>query len=587
MAAPPRLIIDDLSIDYLTQDGPFRAVDRVSLTIRPGEVYGLAGESGSGKSTVAYAIARLHGSTVRIGGGGITLDGTDVLALSGAALRGFRWRAVSMAFQSAMNSLNPVLRVRAQFRDMLRTHTGASPRQADARARELLTLVGIDPGRLPDYPHQFSGGMRQRLVLAMALALGPKLIILDEPTTALDVVVQREILQQIHDLRRRFGFSVLFITHDLALMAQFCDRIGIMKDGVLVEQGPAEQMRTAPRHPYTKALWRALPLVTGETRDTRPGDLAEAPPVLEARGIVMDFRVREGLRRVARRVLRDVSFSLAPGHCLALVGESGSGKSTCAKLLTQVHAPTGGEIRFDGTRLPGRLPDRERLAYRRAVQMVFQDPFSALNPAHTVHHHLARPLLRHRLATPGEGLRRRIEDLLRQVELDVEQTLWKYPHQLSGGQRQRVNLARALAVEPRILIADEPTSMLDMSIRRGVLDLLARLTRERRLALLYITHDIATARHVADEIAVMYAGQIVEWGATDRVIDRPEHIYTHLLLSAVPDPRRPLAELSARQTDFHDRAEQVRRRAARPSDRIVRIDDRHFVRDCGAAGAAS
>ena len=586
----PRLVIDELCVDYLTQAGLFRAADRVSFTIAPGEVFGLAGESGSGKSTVAYAISRLHGSAARISGGRITLDGTDVLALNGRALRRFRWRDVSMAFQSAMNSLNPVLRVSQQFRDMLRTHTRASNREADAKAQGLLELVGIEPGRLHDYPHQFSGGMRQRIVLAMALALEPKLVILDEPTTALDVVVQREILQQIHDLRRRFGFSVLFITHDLALMAQFCDRIGIMKDGVLVEQGPATAIRTDPQHPYTKALWAALPLITGAPdaeppREPSPGDLAKTPAALEARGLEMVFRPRVGWRRVPRRVLRDISFSLAPQHCLALVGESGSGKSTCAKLLTGVHAPTAGEIHFDGAAMPRRLGDRARLVYRRAVQMVFQDPFSALNPTHTVFHHLARPLDRHRLARGGESLRRRIEELMHQVELDPEQTLPKYPHQLSGGQRQRVNLARALAVEPRVLIADEPTSMLDVSIRRGILDLLDRLKRERDLALLYITHDIATARYVADEIAVLYAGQIVEWGATDRVIDRPQHPYTRLLLSAVPDPTTSLATLSADEPNFAVQADAVRRDAARLADRIVAIDDRHFVRLSGQGAA--
>ena len=525
----PVLRIEDLSVEYDAGEhssGSHRVVgtDRFSLSVGRGEVVGLAGPSGCGKTTVAAAIMRLLGPTARVTGGRIMVGGRDVLALDRDELRRLRWREVAVVPQAAMNALNPVMTIGEQIADVLTSHEGLRHRPALERAAELLDAVGIPAGRLRAYPHQLSGGQRQRVIIAMALALRPRLLVLDEPTTALDVVVQREITELILDLKARLGFSVLLITHDLSLMSGTCDRIGVMEAGRLVEEGPAAGILTSPAHAATRALVAGLP--------DRPS--AESPhptftePVLEVRGLRKDFPAGGLLSRRTVRALDGVDLTLHRGEILALVGRTGSGKSTLARIIARLETPTAGRLLLDGRDVLAREPRRASRSYRSRVQIVLQDPFASLNPAHSVGHTLGRALALHRsTAEPGRGS----AELLDAVGLEPE-LLGVRPHELSGGQRQRVAIARALACEPEVLVADEPTSMLDAPLRAGILDLLLGLREERGLSILCITHDLASARYLADTTAVLQAGRLVETGPTAELMKHPAHPCTRLLMSA-------------------------------------------------------
>ena len=525
----PVLRIEDLSVEYDAGDRPggggrVIGVDRFSLAVGRDEVMGLAGPSGCGKTTVAAAIMRLLGPAARITSGRVLVGGRDVLTLEAGELRRLRWREIAIVPQAAMNALNPVMTIGEQIADVLTTHDGLRRRTARERAAELLESVGISSDRLRAYPHQLSGGQRQRVVIAMVLALRPRLLVLDEPTTALDVVVQREIMELVLDLKARLSFSVLLITHDLSLMAGVCDRIGVMEAGRLVEEGPARRILTSPAHPATQALVSGLPLRPGRRKKT----LAE--PILEVEGLRKDFPVGGLLSRRTIRALDGVDLTLHRGEILALVGRTGSGKSTLARVIARLETPTAGRLLLEGRDVLAEEPRRASRSYRRRVQMVFQDPFASLNPAHTVGHALGRALAVHRGTTePGRGS----AELLDAVGLEPE-LLGARPHELSGGQRQRVAIARALACEPEVLVADEPTSMLDAPLRAGVLDLLLRLRRERDLSILYITHDLASARYLADTTVVLQAGRLVETGPTAELMEHPVHPCTRLLLSAIP-----------------------------------------------------
>ena len=525
----PVLRIEDLSVEYDAGDRPggggrVIGVDRFSLAVGRDEVMGLGGPSGCGKTTVAAAIMRLLGPAARITSGRVLVGGRDVLALEAGELRRLRWREIAVVHQAAMNALNPVMTIGEQIADVLTTHDGLRRRTARERAAELLESVGIPSGRLRSYPHQLSGGQRQRVVIAMALTLRPRLLVLDEPTTALDVVVQREIMELVLDLKARLSFSVLLITHDLSLMAGVCDRIGVMEAGRLVEEGPARRILTSPAHPATQALVSGLPPRPGRRKKT----LAE--PILEVEGLRKDFPAGGLLSRRTIRALDGVDLTLHRGEILALVGRTGSGKSTLARVIARLETPTAGRLLLEGRDVLAEEPRRASRSYRRRVQMVFQDPFASLNPAHTVGHALGRALAVHRGTTePGRGS----AELLDAVGLEPE-LLGARPHELSGGQRQRVAIARALACEPEVLVADEPTSMLDAPLRAGVLDLLLRLRRERDLSILYITHDLASARYLADTTVVLQAGRLVETGPTAELMEHPVHPCTRLLLSAIP-----------------------------------------------------
>ena len=648
----PLLELRGLHVDYGQGPDATHAVSGADLVLHKGEVLGLAGESGSGKSTLVMAATRLLRPPGVITAGQVLLhleDGRtlDLLDAGSAELRVLRWSEISLVLQSAMNALNPVMTIRSQLTDALAAHLpDMSKSERHARAVQLLEMVGISGDRLSSHPHELSGGMRQRVMIAMALALRPQIVIMDEPTTALDVVTQREILEELKDLRDEFGFAILFITHDLSLLIEIADSLAVMYAGRLVERAGATALFRAPRHPYTLGLLGSFPPLHGPrlpmtgipgsppdlrglpsgcvfhprcrfafdrcaTDDPpleatgagrlaacwlqrgdqpvppelaqpepprqgqapiiilngpvvtpprppipepdRDGDAgvarpapAEAAPLLEARGLTKHFPVHgagaKGRRLLVRgpqaavvHAVDDVSLALPAAHVTAVVGESGSGKSTLARMLAGLVTPTSGALTVDGRALP--RTQRRRRDYAKTVQMVLQDPFASLNPVHDVHYHLARPLKVHGLA--GADLDEQVASLLERVSLSPARAyMRKYPHELSGGQRQRVAVARALAVRPRVLLADEPVSMLDVSIRLGVLNLLGDMREKEQLAILYITHDIASARYLADTIVVMYAGRVAESGPAADVTDSPAHPYTQLLLSAAPDPDR-------------------------------------------------
>ncbi|MBO3662814.1 dipeptide ABC transporter ATP-binding protein [Microbacterium stercoris] len=535
------LEVEGLTIAYETAGEPVIAVDNVSFTIREGETFGLAGESGSGKSTIANAILQLLGGNGRIVGGAIRCGDKDVSALTGEQLRMFRWNDVSMVFQSAMNSLNPVMTIGDQIVDVITTHRDLNRAEARTRARELLELVGIDPDRISSYPHQLSGGMRQRAVIAIALALEPSLLIMDEPTTALDVVVQQEIIHQIKELQARLGFAILFITHDLSLMVEITQRLGIMRDGKLLEIGDSKKIYTDPQHEYTRRLIEAFPPIRSVDETAEPAAEAQTfgEPVIVLEDLVKVFHQGTLFSRKTNTAVDRVSLTLHGGEIMALVGESGSGKSTIARMLARLETPTSGRISVDGLDVLREERRRASRRYRGMVQMVFQDPFGSLNPTKRIRHFLERPLALYRPELSAAHRRDTARELMESVELSPA-LLERYPHELSGGQRQRVAVARALAVNPKVILADEPTSMLDVSVRMGVLLLLKRLRDERGISILYITHDLASARFVADTTVVMLRGALVEGGPSAQVMDHPQHPYTQLLLSAAPDPSRAI-----------------------------------------------
>jgi oligopeptide/dipeptide ABC transporter ATP-binding protein len=613
----PILDIADLSIAYRSGGGDVRAVRHVDLALHAGEVVGLAGESGCGKSTLAYGSMRLLRPPAVITGGTVTYHGrrvatgaVDVLAANAEQLRALRWREIAIVFQSAMNSLNPVLRVRDQLLDAVGAHLALTREQRHDRIVELIEMVGIPRARLASYPHELSGGMRQRVMIAMALAAEPEVVIMDEPTTALDVVVQRDILAEIFELKDALGFSVLFITHDLSLLLEIADRVVIMYAGQVVESGTREEIHRRAAHPYTRGLLTSFPRLQGprvklsgipgsppDLRGTlagcpfvprcgfatdacktvdmalsavEPDHLSACPFVNAAReqsepvaaapqrqandgavalqAVDLEKRYRLG-RHVVVDAVRGVSLALRRGTITALVGESGSGKTTVARLLSGQERRSGGQILLDGAPID---PSARRgfRAYKGAVQMVFQDPFASLNPLHTVRYHLERALRLHGERTGLEAGQDGLDRLLGQVRLSPpDQFRDAYPHELSGGQRQRVAIARALAASPRVLLADEPVSMLDVSIRLEMLDLIEELRARLDLAVLYITHDIASARYFADEILVMHDGEIVERGPAEQVTQAPSHEYTRLLIASAPDPDAFGRQLRVRRED--------------------------------------
>ncbi len=489
------LSVRDLRVSF----GSVRAVDGVSFDLMPGEVLGIAGESGSGKSTIGYALLRLLDPTAARISGQICVDGENVIAMNDRRLRAYRWDEVAMVFQGALDVLNPVLSAGDQIIDVLRARAGLDAKAARARAIELLERVGLEAQHLDAYPHQLSGGMRQRVVIAIALSLSPKILILDEPTTALDVIVQREILVHIEHLRRELGLSIIFISHDLPLLLSFSDRVAVMRDGKLLEVDTPTALRAGATEPYTRKLLASFPSLEPPAR--KP--VAHDTSLLEVRGLTRHF--------ARRTALDDVSFDVHAGEVVAIVGASGSGKSTLARILTGLERADTGRFSVTGD-----------------VQMVFQDPFASLNPARRVQHHLERPLVLH-------DSHLTVSDLLVTVGLDPA-IARRFPHELSGGQRQRVALARALAASPRLLIADEPTSMLDASLRAELLDLLRRLAETRGLGVIFITHDLPSAAAIADRVIVLHRGRIVEQGPIAPTLRAPADTYTRELLAAARLP---------------------------------------------------
>ncbi|AZB57149.1 ABC transporter ATP-binding protein [Cereibacter sphaeroides] len=532
--ALPALTVEGLEVSVRTEAGLRPLVSGLSFTLARGETLAIAGESGSGKSITSLAImGLLPPPAVRITGGRIKLGRTELTDLPEGRMRAIRGDRVAMIFQEPMTSLNPVLTIGTQLAEAIRAHETVSKAEARARALEALRSVRLSQPerRLDQYPHELSGGMRQRVMIAMALALRPEVLIADEPTTALDVTVQREVLDLLRDLQRELGTAIILITHDMGVVAEMADRVIVMRDGRMVEEGPATQIFTEPRAEYTRALLAAVPRM-GAGRGRPP---VEAEPIARLSDLQVRFDLKGGLlgRTQARvHAVEHVSFDIRRGETFALVGESGCGKSTIAKAMVGL-VPHEGRIEIGGQTL-GTLDAAGRKALRRRVQIVFQDPMAALDPRMRIGDLIAEPLVIHGIGTPEER-RARVGDLLTRVGLSPAQ-MERYPHEFSGGQRQRICIARALALRPELIIADESVSALDVSVQARVLDLLAALKREFGIALLFISHDMAVVENVSDRVAVMYLGQIVEMGTRDQVFGNPQHPYTRRLIEAVPVP---------------------------------------------------
>ncbi|WP_097916783.1 dipeptide ABC transporter ATP-binding protein [Streptomyces sp. b84] len=538
----PLVEVSGLTVDF----GPVRAVDGLSFTLEAGGALGVVGESGSGKSASAYALLGLHRGTGARVGGSVRVAGTDVNTADDRELRALRGAGAAMVFQDPLSSLDPYYPVGDQIAEVYRVHRPVSRRAARARAVEVLDRVGIpDAARRSRLrPHEFSGGMRQRALIAMALACEPGLLIADEPTTALDVTVQAQILDLLHDLRHETGMGLLLVTHDVGVAAESVDEVLVMRHGKEVERGPVARVLGAPREPYTRELLAAVPRV--ETRrvvPVPPPRVAEdAAPLLEAVGLRREFG--RGSGRVA--AVDGVSLTVHAGRTLGIVGESGSGKTTLGRMLVRLLDPTAGRLRYGGTEI-GSLPEKELRSFRRDLQMVFQDPVASLNPRRSVGESVAEPLRAAGESDEGR-IRDRVGTLLERVGLDPAH-FERYPHEFSGGQRQRVGIARALAAEPKLIVCDEPVSALDVTTQAQVVELLSELQRELGIGLVFIAHDLAVVRQVSDEVAVMRRGVIVEQGSADAVYADPQDPYTRQLLAAVPalDPGLAAARRTARK----------------------------------------
>ena len=566
MLDQPIVDIRNLRVEFQTKDGEVVGVEDISFAINPGETVCIVGESGSGKSVSSLSLMRL----VEFGGGKIAggrlifdrQDGaeTDLAKTPQNLMRTIRGNEIGMIFQEPMTALNPVFTVGRQLTEGLRVHRGMNRKQAEARALELLREVRIpEPeARLKQYPHELSGGMRQRVVIAMAMACRPRLLIADEPTTALDVTIQAEILALMDRLKRETGTAVMFITHDMAVVAQMADRVVVMYRGNKVEEGTVEEIFENPRHDYTKALLAAVPklgemtgkdlpepmrLLGTEGQDLRPIP-GTTEPLLKVRNLTTRFPVKGGFfRRTVANVhaVEDLSFTINKGRTLSLVGESGCGKSTAGRSLLRLVEPLSGTIDLDGLDVTG-LSHRNLRRARLDMQMVFQDPFASLNPQMQLADQVAEPMWNFG-TYKGAELARRVEMLFDRVELP-RTFLRRFPHELSGGQRQRVAIARALALNPKLIVADESVSALDVSVQAQVLNLMMELQAELGLSYLFISHDMAVVERVSHDVGVMYLGRIVELGPRRAVFEDPRHPYTQALMKAVPiaDPRRRKSE---------------------------------------------
>mgnify|MGYP005725246059 CR=1 FL=1 len=609
------LEIENLVFSYRTSQGELRAVDEVSLTLPEGRHLGLIGESGCGKTSLLRAITRVSPPNGRALSGRVLYKDIDLNSLSDKAMRELRWREIAVIPQASMDSLDPVQRVGKQFSEILRVRGGIEKSKAKTRAVELFERVGLEPGHLERFPHELSGGMKQRAIIAMALALNPSLLIADEPVTALDVIVQAQILALLKELQESFKLTVIFITHDVSVVAQNCEHVAVMYAGKIVESAPAKEFFETPRHPYSLGLQRSFPTLAARTRALfsiagQPPNLISPPPGCRfaprcsiaspdceenanfsapvdpeqfsaciRTDAIMDIRedleinkvsvkslpsehLKEKERFPAReqepfleidnlskvffakkrfgsllnksvQAVDGVSFSLRKGEALGLAGESGSGKTTTAKILLKLLSPTGGEARFCGADIAAMNRGAER-NFRRRVQLMFQNPFEALNPRFSLYRSLEEPLIIHQIGDSSER-RSKIMEILEKVRFPMtSEELNRFPHELSGGQLQRVTLARALILEPELLIADEPVSMLDISVRAGILNTMRGLAETMNLTSIYISHDLSLLGYTCQRIAVMQKGKIVEIGPVEKIISAPEHPYTQALLAAAP-----------------------------------------------------
>lgn len=556
---PPLLQVRDLCVEFATRKGPVTAVRSVNLQVAKGETLGIVGESGSGKSVTSYAVMRILDRAGRIVSGGIEFGGMSLHNADEATMSDLRGREISMIFQNPRAALNPIRTVGKQIEDVLIRHAQTNHEMARAKAIEALEHVRIRDAakRYHAYPFELSGGMCQRVVIAIALACKPQLLIADEPTTGLDVTTQRAVMELVRDLTRSQGMSTLLITHDLGLAGEYCDRIVVMEKGEVVEQQDTRKLFASPAHPYTRRLIRSTPHAAQSIRDLLPEDLRLPPPpaapaadmtvpLLEVRDLVKAFdppggflqrlKMRGTAAAQAMRAVDSISFAIARGESVGLVGESGCGKSTTSAMVMRLLDSTSGSIRFKGTELTT-VPAAEfsRSPLRRELQMVFQDPHESLNPRSTAAQSIADPLLRIEGMTDSAAIRARVEELAAQVGLQLE-LLDRLPHQLSGGQKARVGIARAIATKPELLILDEPTAALDVSVQAVVLNLLSDLKAEFGMSYLFVSHDLEVVRLLCDRVIVMRAGRIVEEGTAAEVLSAPKAEYTKELLSAIPRP---------------------------------------------------
>ena len=669
------LEIKNLKICYELVGSIAHAVDGISLKVMGGECFGLVGESGSGKSTVAKSILKLLPSNARITDGNILLKNRDITHMNEKQIRSIRWKEVSFITQSAMNALNPVARISDQMIETIRIHASLQRDEILEKGKQLFEMVGLNKNRIFDFPHQFSGGMRQRAIIAMAIALNPSLIIADEPTTALDVIMQAQIINLLRSVLKDSNSSMILITHDISVVAEICQRVGVMYAGSLMEYGDTYNVFNNPFHPYTMGLKGAFPSIKDpkKTLTAIPGSppsiinpepgcrflhrcpfstkqcKEETPKQVEVaedhfvschnfehaeefrsktKGIFssqVDYKSRltldninqdvvtvEGLKKwfpikndlfqwimpKSRRAkayrtvkaVNQVSFKIKKGEILGLAGESGCGKTTTALLLLRLYTPTGGKIFFEKKDIAS-LKKREVGKFRSQAQIVFQDPYESLNPRFTVGRTVEEPLIVNKIGSKMDRLARVIETLKKVKLMPVETFINKYPHELSGGERQRVGIARAIVMKPALLVADEAVSMLDVSIRAGILSLLRELTDEMKMATLYISHDLSLIGNICDRVAIMYAGQILEMGVSEDVIFSPIHPYTEALLAAVPTPefskrRMELSTLRGELPDmtnlpagcsFRPRCQFAEETCGRDEPPLRKIKDEHFV----------
>ncbi|MGV8965894.1 MAG: dipeptide ABC transporter ATP-binding protein [Cellulomonas sp.] len=547
----PLLKIRDLEVSFTSTSGVIQAVRGVDLTIYPGQTVAIVGESGSGKSTTAHAIIDLLPGTGKVTGGTILFDGTEITTASDKEIVALRGKSIGLVPQDPMSNLNPVWKIGYQVKEALTANGIAKGSAANKRVTELLEEAGLPDAerRAKQYPHEFSGGMRQRALIAIALAARPKLLIADEPTSALDVTVQRQILDHLAHLTEDLGTAVLFITHDLGLAAERAEHLVVMYRGKVVESGPAAQILSAPRHPYTQRLVASAPSLASRriqsakasaTKTTEllsptggNGAIATHPDIVVVENLTKVFRLRGGRPGAAKdfKAVDDVSFTIKRGTTMALVGESGSGKSTVANIMLNLIDPTEGKIHFEGTDL-STLSKKQLFAFRRRVQPIFQDPYGSLDPMYSIYRTIEEPLRTHRVGDRKSRIQK-VRDLLDMVSLP-QSTMRRFPNELSGGQRQRVAIARALALEPDVIVCDEAVSALDVLVQAQILTLLNDLQAELGLTYLFITHDLAVVRQIADQVCVMKSGRIVEASSTNEVFDNPREEYTRELLAAIP-----------------------------------------------------
>ena len=585
------LKIENLVVHYETEDGTVEAVNGIDLQLERKRVLGLVGETGAGKTTTALAILNLIPDPPGvIKSGKIIVNGKDILKQDIKELEKIRGKEVSMIFQDPMTSLNPVFTIGEQITETIMLHEEVSKREAHRRAREILELVGIPQDRADEYPHQFSGGMKQRALIAIALACRPKLLIADEPTTALDVTIQAQVLEVMSALKEKYETSMIMITHDLGIVAETCDMVAVMYAGKIVEQGTLEDVFNKTKHPYTEGLFNSIPKINDRKAELIPipglmpdptnlpkgcafaprcsyvmtecherpvelkrisdthivachaynkpdfhirrraGGKVMAETMIEVKNLKKYFKTRRGMLQA----VDDVSFSVEKGKTLGLVGESGCGKSTTGRVILRLIEPTAGKIIFNGRDITG-ISKRELRELRKEMQIIFQDPYSSLDPRMTVNQIISEPIELNNLIKDKREMERRVLELMETVGL-AERLINTYPHELDGGRRQRVGIARALALNPKFIVCDEPVSALDVSIQAQILNLLGKLKKQFGLTYLFITHDLAVVNHFADEIAVMYLGKIVEKAEAEELFVNPLHPYTKALISAIPIP---------------------------------------------------